>query len=192
MQMQGRGSAEKSPSTPPSTWIGLAMIPVLLVGACFAIPYTVVARWLRSGGEHKLLLLMKSQGRLISWPEFVRTMRERGGTCIEEKFSPKGPWRFWWTPDDVQRESPHEIIDWFTMRKGRQYEPFVHWCRGRYTNAEKGSAVLVDAARVPRRDIYALWSECRSEAAKAKWVEVAPPEILPQRAGSERAGKSAS
>ena len=43
-----------------------------------------------------------------------------GGTCIEEKFSPKGPVRFWWTPENVHRESPHEIIDWFTMRKGRR------------------------------------------------------------------------
>jgi hypothetical protein len=126
---------------------------------------------------------MKSRGRLIAWPEFVRAMHERGGTCLEEKFSPKGPVRFWWTPEDVQRESPHEIIDWFTMRKGRQYVPFVHWCRARYTSADGGSAVLVDAPLAPRREIYALWSECRSDAAKAKWIEVAPPEILPHKPG---------
>jgi hypothetical protein len=69
------------------------------------------------------------------------------------------------------------------MRKGRQHEPFVHWCRERYTNSDGGSAVLVDATLVPRREIYALWSECRSNAAKAHWVEVAPPEILPHKVG---------
>lgn len=183
MQTHGNERTEKSPSSAAGAAVGLAMIPVLFAGACLAIPYTVGARWLRSRGEYKLRLLMKSRGRLMTWAEFVRTMRERGGTCIEEKFSPKGPWRFWWTAEDVQRESPHEIIDWFTMRKGRQHETFVRWCRARFTNAESGSAVMVDAARVPRREIYALWTECRSETAKAHWVEVAPPEILPHKTG---------
>jgi hypothetical protein len=183
MQTPGTESAEKQPSKWMDTVMGVAMIPVLAVGVCLAVPYTVGARWLRIHGEHKLRLLMKSRGRLITWQEFVRAMRERGGTCIEEKFTAKGPVRFWWTPEDVRRESPHEIIDWFTMRKGRQYEPFVHWCRARYTSADGGSAVLVDHPLVPRREIYALWSECRSDAMKAQWIEVAPPEILPHKPG---------
>jgi len=70
------------------------------------------------------------------------------------------------------------------MRKGRQYEPFVRWCRARYTSADGGSAVLVDTPLVPRREIYALWSQCRSDAMKAQWIEVAPPEILPQQVHS--------
>jgi hypothetical protein len=68
------------------------------------------------------------------------------------------------------------------MRKGRQGEAFVHWCRERYTGAEAGSAVLVDTGLVAKRDIYALWSECRSHASVGRWVEVAPPEILPWKA----------
>ena len=183
MQTQGTESAEKQPSTWMGAVMGIAMIPVLFVGACLAIPYTVAVRWLRLHGEHRLRLLMKSRGRLMTWPEFVRAMHERGGTCIEEKFTAKGPVRFWWTAEDVRRESPHEIIDWFTMRKGRQYEPFVHWCRARYTSADAGSAMLVDATLVPRREIYTLWSECRSDAMKAQWIEVAPPEILPHKLG---------
>ena len=183
MQTPGTQSAEKQPSTWMDAVMGVAMIPVLFVGACLAIPYTIAARWLRLHREHKLRLLMKSRGRLITWTEFVRAMHERGGTCIEEKFSPKGPVRFWWTPEDVHRESPHEIIDWFTMRKGRQHEPFVHWCRARYTNEDGGSAMLVDTPLVSHREIYALWSECRSNASKAQWVEVAPPEILPHKPG---------
>ena len=71
-------------------------------------------------------------------------MQETGGTCIEERFSPKGPVRFWWTPENVYGESPYEIIDWFTMRKGGRAEPFIRWCRERYTNADGGSAVLVE------------------------------------------------
>jgi len=170
------------------TFVGAALkfllIPVIMLGVCLAIPYNIVTRWMRKLHEHSFRRLMRSRhGRWMTWHDFLRTMRERGGTCIEERFSPKGPVRFWWTPENVYRESPFEIIDWFTMRKGRQHEPFVHWCRERYTGADGGSAVLVDARMVAKNEIYALWSECRSDAGKARWVEVAPPEILPRRPG---------
>jgi hypothetical protein len=163
--------------------LGVLLIPVIFVGACFAFPYTFVLRWLRQRREHKLKLLMKSCARLITWPDLVRHMHDSGGTCIEERFSPKGPVRFWWTQENVHGESPYEIIDWFTMRKGFRGEPFVHWCRARYTSADTGSAVLVDTTLVPKREIYTLWAECRSNAKTARWVEVAPPEILPRRPG---------
>jgi hypothetical protein len=77
------------------------------------------------------------------------------------------------------------------MRKGRRYEPFVLWCRERYTGANGGSAVLVETWGVPKKEIYALWAECRPESGKdsgkesnkARWIEVAPPEILPRGPG---------
>jgi hypothetical protein len=163
--------------------LGMMLIPVLAAGACLAIPFHFVFRWKRQHEEHVFRMLMKSRGRLITWPDLVRAMHDDGGTCIEEKFSPKGPIRFWWTREDVRCESPHEIIDWFTMRKGFKGQQFVHWCRERYTSADGGSAVLVDTPLVPKREIYALWSACRSEAKAARWVEVAPPEILPKRPG---------
>jgi len=163
--------------------LGLMLIPVIVLGACLAIPYHFALRWMRRGREHRFKALMRSRGRLIPWPVLVREMHIAGGTCIEERFSPKGPVRFWWTREDVYKESPHEIIDWFTMRKGRRGEQFVHWCRSRYTSADTGSGVLVDTALVPKREIYTLWAECRSDANKARWVEVAPPEILPRRPG---------
>jgi hypothetical protein len=162
---------------------GILLVPVLAVGACIAIPFHFVSRWTRQHREHAFRMLMKSQGRLITWPDLLRAMHDSGGTCIEEKFSPKGPVRFWWTREDVFRESPHEIIDWFTMRKGFRGWQFVQWCHERYTSAEGGSAVLVDTPLVPKREIYALWSACRSDANTGRWVEVAPPEILPRRPG---------
>ncbi|MGA2570257.1 MAG: hypothetical protein ABSF23_07025 [Terracidiphilus sp.] len=106
--------------------LGILLIPVVFVGAVLAIPYSVALRWMRQHREHAFRALMKSRGRWIGWQDFLRAMHTRGGTCIEERFSPKGPVRFWWTPEDVYRESPHEIIDWFTMRKGRRGEQFVH------------------------------------------------------------------
>lgn len=167
-------------------WIvGLLLVPFLFVGACSAVPYGFFLRWRQQHREDALKSLMKSRGRFIGWKEFVRAMRETGGTCIEERFSAKGPVRLWWTPEDVCGESPHEIIDWFTMRKGRRYEPFVRWCRERYTGADGGSAVLVETWGVPKKEIYALWAECRPESNndsnRARWIEVAPPEILPRR-----------
>ena len=160
---------------------GILLLPIVAVGACFVVPYILVHRWLRGRREAAFKRRMRAQGRLMAWTEFRRAMRNGGGTCIEEKFSAKGPVRLWWTPEVVEKESPHAIIDWFTMRKGRQHEPFVHWCRARYTSADGGSAVLVDASLAPKREIYTLWSECRSDAARARWIEVAPPEILPRR-----------
>ena len=110
-----------------------------------------------------------------------------GEVAIKERFSAKGPVRFWWTPENVYGESPHEIIDWFTMRKGGRYVPFVLWCRERFTRADGGSAILVETWGVPKKEIYALWAKCRPESGKdsnrARWIEVAPPEILPRRAG---------
>jgi len=161
----------------------VVMIPLLAIGACLAIPFGFLWRWLRQHREHKFRMLMKSRGRLVTWADLLRVMHDEGGTCIEERFSPKGPVRFWWTPENVYHESPYEIIDWFTMRKGRGAEPFIRWCRERYTSADGGSAVLVDAPFVPKRQIYALWAECRSDAMQACWVEVAPPEIIPHKPG---------
>lgn len=169
-------------------WIlGLLLLPFLCIGACFAAPYVLAMRWLQQHREDKLKSLMKSRGRFMGWVEFQRTMRESGGTCIEERFSAKGPVRFWWTPENVYGESPHAIIDWFTMRKGGRFVPFILWCRERYTKAEGGSAIMVETWGVPKKEIYALWAECRPESGKdsdkARWVEVAPPEIVPMRAG---------
>jgi len=168
---------------PLTALLGIAMVPVLAAAACFAYPYSIALRWYRQHREHSFRLLMKSRGRLVTWQEFLRAMETAGGTCIEERFSPKGPIRYWWTPESLRLESPYHIVDWFTMRKGRDAEPFIHWCRRRYTGAEEGSAILVDTTLVPRSQIYTVWAECRSDASKARWVEVAPPEIVPRKAG---------
>ena len=183
--MQTPESQNRREPSASSTFLGAvlvaALIPLVALGALLAAPSIVILQWMRQHREHSFRMRMKSRGRLMPWAEFVRAMRGQGGTCIEERFSPKGPVRFWWTPENAQGESPYPIIDWFTMRKGRQAEPFIHWCRERYTAAEGGSAALVDTGLVAHRDIYALWSQCRSESAVARWVEVAPPEIVPHK-----------
>src|ERR1039458_4042618 len=63
--------------------IGLLLVPFLFVGACFAAPYVFLVRWRQQHREDALKSLMKSQGRFIGWAEFVRAMRDSGGTCIE-------------------------------------------------------------------------------------------------------------
>jgi len=171
---------------------GVLLAPLLAAAACVGVPYIFGLGWMRQHGEHRFRMRMKARGKLMPWAEFVRTMRGKGGsggtgsaggTCIEERFSPRGPVRFWWTPEDVHGQSPYPIIDWFTMRKGRGAEPFIRWCRERYTRADGTGAVLVDTGLVSHRDIYALWSECRSHGEESRWVEVAPPEIVPHVAG---------
>jgi hypothetical protein len=173
-----REPGKKQPSKASNLVLGVATVPVLLVGAGLVISSAAILRWKRKREEHGLRAAMKAQGRVVSWTEFLEKMRSSGGTCIEERFSPKGPVRFWWTQDDVSAKSPHRIIDWFTMHKGGAAKPFVHWCRERYTGPA-GKALIVDTRGVGKDEIYALWSECRSESCAARWVEVAPPEILP-------------
>ena len=168
----------RHPSSAASAVLGIAMMPLLLLGAGVALSSATVLRWKRRYQENTLRAAMKKHGRVISWAGFLQSMRASGGTCIEERFSPKGPVRFWWTQEDVYAESPHKIFDWFTMQKGGLATPFVRWCRERYTG-ENGSAILVDTRGSGKKEIYALWSECRSHACIARWVEVAPPEILP-------------
>jgi hypothetical protein len=174
----GREVAQRQPSTASSVVLGVAMMPVLLVGAGLAVSSATVLRWKRKYEENSLRSMMKEQGRILTWAEFVERMHSSGGTCIEERYSPKGPVRFWWTGENVYSESPHRIIDWFTMQKGGPAAPFVNWCRQRYTGSE-GMAALVDTRGIGKKEIYALWSECRSLSGVARWVEVAPPEILP-------------
>jgi hypothetical protein len=176
---------QKQPSTATSVALGVAIMPVLIAGAGLAISSATVLRWMRRHEEHSLRAAMKAQGRVLAWAGFQEKMRSSGGTCIEERFSPKGPVRFWWTQENVFTESPHKIIDWFTMQKGGAATLFVHWCRKRYTSAA-GSALLVDTRLVSKKEIYALWSECRSQSCAARWVEVAPPEILPSAAGETK------
>jgi hypothetical protein len=180
-QNQHNARASKAFTTYLTAALGVLLVPVFALLALLAVPYIFVLRWTRKHHEHRFRMRMKSMGRLMPWTEFVRVMHGAGGTCIEERFSPKGPVRFWWTAENVYGESPYEIIDWFTMRKGRQAEPFIRWCRERYTGADCGKAVLVDTGLVAHRDIYALWTECRGDAAPARWVEVAPPEIVPHQ-----------
>jgi len=186
--MQPAGQRDTRESKPFSTYLttalGVLLVPVFALLALFAVPYIVLLKWMRQHREHSFRMRMKSRGRLMPWAEFLRAMHSDGGTCIEERFSPKGPVRFWWTHENVYGESPYPVIDWFTMRKGRQAEPFIRWCRERYTGTDDGRAVLVDTGLVAHRDIYALWSECRSDSSAAKWVEVAPPEIVPHKASA--------
>ena len=183
--METPGSAnrpeERESSLFLGVFVGILLIPIAAIGACFGFPYAAGSRWLRGHHEAAFRRRMRSQGRMMAWTEFRRAMRAGGGTCIEEKFSAKGPVRLWWTPEDVEKESPHEIKDWFTMRKGGRFVPFVNWCRQRYTDGETGSSTLVDTAWIAREEIFAAWSECKSEENAAAWMEVAPPEIVPRR-----------
>jgi len=183
---------EKPRTTVLGSLMGLVLVPVLAFGALLALPSVFVARWIRGFRERSFRARVRASGRGISWQQFRRSMNEQGGTCIEERFSPRGLVRFWWTPEDVYAQSPHEITSWFAMRKGGRFAPFIHWCRQRYTCAEKGSAQLIETFGVPQKEIYTLWSECRSEHSTARWVEVPPPEILAIQAEPASAPQSIS
>ena len=85
---------------------------------------------------------MKEAGRLMEWQEFKQV--EGTGTPIGEYLSTKGPFRLWWTPDDIGATSPHKSkrqhhFAWMES----EFLPFFVWCYERYTNPQTGAARLV-------------------------------------------------
>ena len=59
-----------------SAALGMLLVPFVFAGACFAVPYSFLLRLRQQRREDALKSQMKSQGRFISWAEFVRSMRE--------------------------------------------------------------------------------------------------------------------
>ena len=81
--MQSPGVEKKRFTDTLGALLGLLMVPVLLVGAAIVVPIVFAFRWLGKHREHSFRMLMKSRGRLITWQDLLRELRDTGGTCIE-------------------------------------------------------------------------------------------------------------
>lgn len=129
---------------PFSALLGILAVPVLFVAAGVSIPVTLVREWRARRREERFAAQMRKIGRSISWAE-ARSEVERGhGTFIGEYLSLKGPYRLWWTSDDVSVSSPHKCcfdeIPWGETESS----DFFDWCCSRLTDAHNGTARLVE------------------------------------------------
>jgi hypothetical protein len=159
----------------------LFFIPVLFVAAGFSIPYTFVVAYIQRRQQRAFKATMQASGRVMTWSDFIRALSdERRGTFIVERSSFKGPVRWWWTTENVYEQSPYPIADWLTMCIDESFCPFAEWFRDRYTNVDKGKALLVEEG--PTTEIHSLSARLQSsESGDVRWVEVAPPKRLHQK-----------
>ena len=106
---------------------------------------------------------MKNTGRLMEWQEFKQAEASGGGTAIGEYLSfPKGPFRLWWTAEDIQGTTPHKWPQ--EMTEGwldSEFQPFFKWCYLRYTNAECGLARLVRVPEEQKRELRKALADVR-------------------------------
>jgi hypothetical protein len=121
----------------------LLFIPVLFIGAAISIPWGYVDNLVKRRRERRFADQMQAVGRLMTWKEFESAIENKQGTIIGEYLSCKGPFRLWWTGEDIPAISPHkwerENLPWYEP----EFAPFFDWCYARFTNPQSGTARLV-------------------------------------------------
>jgi|HubBroStandDraft_4_1064222.scaffolds.fasta_scaffold14632_6 hypothetical protein len=119
-------------------------VPLLFLAGAVSIPWTYLQKLEQRRQERRFAEQMKKAGRLMQWQEFKQVEANGTGTAIGEYPSMKGPFRLWWTPDDIPATSPHR---WKRERhvawREPEFVPFFEWCYARYTDPQSGLARLV-------------------------------------------------
>ncbi len=123
----------------------LLAVPLALISGALSIPYGLVFNIVQNRKERRLQKDLRKAGRGMGWPEFIQAAAAGRGTVIIEMYFPKGPWRLWWTQDDVCALCPFPIP--YTREIGDLGDdPAADWCFEQYTNAVSGKARLVDGS----------------------------------------------
>jgi hypothetical protein len=152
----------------------IIMLPVLFLAAGVSIPIGWVRNRRMRKQERLFTNRMRSAARLLSW-EVANRRAAINGTWIEEYDSFKGPYRLWWSPDDLPSQSPHpccfERIPW-----AAEDTEFFRWCHVRYTDPEAGTALLVDHANIPPAELKRVLAEQRTYH---RCVSIGPAHLQP-------------
>lgn len=105
LDLRAKSSERTGPREIGMPW-SLLFIPILFIAAGLSLPYSFVASRIRRRRERAFRDQMKARGRVIEWSECRRAMDEGRGTLIIERYSLKGPFRWWWTSEDLYRSMP--------------------------------------------------------------------------------------
>jgi hypothetical protein len=184
--MEKDPSGESSTNTHKSTGVelpapfGCIVFLLMLLAVPISIPWGLIRNWHQQRKERAFTEDLRQRQRLMAWEEFLQVMEERRGTLIWEAYSLKGPFRYWWTPEDVRKLSPHPVGDWMRSGGDRSYVDFSYWCRERYTDRERGTAMLVDDSSATREESRVYFSQFMREEPNPQCVRVTPPEALPK------------
>ncbi len=146
------------------------VIPLLLVWTIVQLPFSLAGSAAKRRRDKRFTAAMRSVGRTVNWPDARREVDNQHGTFIDEmSFSDDGPYRLWWTPDDVPDACPYpcryrsdpvftkhlemllhggqvEEAKRFEAAVNSEYAIFYEWCRSHYTDPGSGTALLVDTA----------------------------------------------
>lgn len=156
----------------------LLMLPVLFLAGAISVPVSLVATRIRRKRELAFCKTMQSRGRVIEWETFREAIAGARGMLLRERYSLKGPIRWWWAPENVYELCPHPIVDWVTMMNEPGYRPTAEWFCLRYTDPHKGRAFLVATHTAAQEEIRSFRSQLESESGTARWIEVVPREDL--------------
>ncbi len=174
--IQGQSSGRRHPREVDFPW-SLLILPPLVILSAISIPCALAAVPVYKWREHKFRVRMKSRGRLFRWNEFRNAVEEGRGTLIVEQHSGKGPFRWWWTDEDIYRECPVPIVEWINlMPNDERYRSLAEWCHSKYTSTETGRARLVED--VPATEIGFLGSAPHWFPESFRFLKVAPPDRL--------------
>jgi hypothetical protein len=173
-------SAAPTPERPRHMGLpwSLLLLPVLFLAGAISVPISLACGRIQRRRELAFRKLMQTRGRAIEWEIFRQAIAENRGTLVEERYSFKGPVRWWWVTENVYDICPQPLVDWMTMANGPGFRPTAVWFRERYTNPNDGRAFLVVTQGVDREEIRSLRSQLESESGTIRWIEVVPPERL--------------
>lgn len=152
---------------PSKVWILFSPIyvPLLFVVGAMSIPWGYVQKQRQRRQERQFAMQMELSGRMMTWEAFESALESGLGTTIAESLSMKGPFRIWWTPEDIPVISPHNCNP---QRYFAFPEPgfalFFDWCRARFTDPRSGQARLV---LVPKEE-----KALKTKMASARFVSI--------------------
>jgi len=148
-----RAPKQRRPVVIPAP-ISLLLIPVMLLVAGASIPYMICVAILQNRAEKRYVEARRREGRLLKYGDVREAAIARKGTLVVEKLSSKGPWRFWWTSDDLRQICP-VILPTADREEGliEVDDAFRAWFSERYIDGSSGAS-LVDRSEVQKRQIY--------------------------------------
>src|SRR5580700_6606649 len=97
-------------SKPKKIMLGVLVFPFflpLMILYAISIPWTRISRLNQRRKERRFTEQMSASGRLMTWKALQLALEHRQGTVIGEYLSLGGPFRVWWTSDDIPAVSPH-------------------------------------------------------------------------------------
>jgi hypothetical protein len=150
---QGGHESKRKGIVIPDVFVPIVFPLFLLVGA-ISIPVSYVLGWKQRLEERQFAKKMKGAGRFMHWDEFKQAIEKGEGTTIGEHLSMKGPFRLWWTPEDIPATSPHPCErKMHAAFLEEEFLPFFEWSYERFTHPQRGLARLVAVPHGERKEL---------------------------------------